>query len=182
MKPNSKKLRIILLIAALFVVLGGGLTAAYHFDLAPGFFKLIPGLNEKYKEKADGSDDKGSSIAYKESLTVSEEKVATLLKTGNAESQKEADKIVESEVTAANKSENDDYIVYANLAKAKLLMDTSRYQEAIDNVLLPLLQKYGTNEKYKGDINIALSIAYTKLGDGEKANEYLGETTGRGGE
>lgn len=163
-------------------MLGGGLTAAYQFNLAPGFFKLIPGLNEKYKEKGTTVTDEDKATAYKAELTESQTEVATLVTAGDAKSVKKADEIAESQVAAANQSGNDDYIVYASLTKANLLIDTNRAQEAIDSILLPLLEKYGSNEKYKSDIYSTLSVAYSRLGNTEKSEEYLNQVSGRGGQ
>ena len=184
MNSKSKKLRISLIVIASLLVLGGAGAAAYHFDLAPGFFKLIPGLNAKYKDTNGTGDDaakpNSTGTAYKEAFQKNKVKVEDLAEAGDQQSVEQADKIVESEVKSADKSGNDDYIVDANLSKAELLINTGRSQEAIDDVLLPLLEKYGNNEKYKYQIYSLLSWAYRQIGNVSKSEEYYDKIPDQG--
>lgn len=153
----------ILIIAGVIVVLVGG-AAVYAF--MTGFFTPA--------KTADTNTDTPTTTRYEQeaSFKKKQSQVTKLVEAGDEESIKQAEVIAEAETTAAEKSGNDAYIVDAALAQALLFIDTDRAQQALDEILLPLEQKYGTNETYRFLIYAAMSRAYTVLGDTTKATEY----------
>lgn len=157
----------------MLLLLGGG--AAAYYGVSTGFFAQQLKLSGSDKELSTGT-------AYKESFRKSADKVNDLIAAGDKESIKQAEEIIDAEVSAANESGNDAYIVDASLAKTTLLIETGRAQEAVDTVLPSLDEKYDDNEVYQNSIYLHLSLAYRELGDEAKADEYLDLMTGIGGD
>lgn len=159
-------LKKIIIAVVILGIIGAG--AAYFFIADP--FGL-------HKDTANNTpDDTTNTGTYKEqaSFNAKQEEVAKLVAPGkknSAASVKEADDILDGEVRAAEASRSDAYIVESNLAKASLLINTGRQQNALDNVLTPLLQRYG-NSSYKYDIYGYMSWVYRELGNPSKAEEY----------
>lgn len=166
-KITRKKIIIFIVV----ILLVGGGTAAYY-GVTTGFF--APSKN------TDSSSTAGTE--YKENFQKVETKVNDLIVSGDEQSIKEAEQLIDSEVSTADASGNEAYIVDAHLAKATLLIETDRAQEAVDSVLSSLDEKYADNDEYKNDIYINLSLAYRELGDDAKADEYLNQAQGRGGD
>lgn len=161
----------VLIIAGVIVVLVGG-AAVYAFTT--GFFTP--------KKTTDTSTDTSVTTRYEQeaSFKKKQSQVAKLVDAGDEASIKEADKIAEAESAAAEKSGNDAYIVDAALAQALLFIDTGRAQQALDEILLPLEQKYGNEEAYKYLIYSLISRAYRVLGDTAKAADYYSKIPERG--
>ena len=166
-KKSRKKIIVIIIVALL--VVGG---AAAYYAISTDFFA---------QQKNAGSDVK-TGTEYKASFQKVEKRVSALIASGDDKSIKEAEEIIESEVSAANDSGNDAYIVDASLAKATLLIETDRAQEVIDDLLPVLDEKYKDDEDYKNDIYLHMSLAYRELGDDAKADEYLNLMTGLRGD
>ena len=161
----------ILIVAGVIVVLVGG-AAVYAF--MTGFFTP--------PKTSDTSTDTQTTTRYEQEATFKKKQsqVAKLVDAGDEESIKKAEVIAEAEKAAAEKSGNDAYIVDAALAQALLFIDTDRAQQALDEILLPLEQKYGTNDTYRFLIYAVISRAYTVLGDTAKATEYYQKVPEKG--
>jgi len=159
-KNNSNKRRIILLIVAGLVLVG---------ILAGVFFMYA--LPRMKSSSTDTSPTTGTT--YRTELHKQQTKINTLVTTGDATSIDQANKIVDDEINAADKSGNDSYIIDAKLTKVTLYVDTNRAQEAIDTILIPLDTKYGSNPTYKYTIYGYFSLAYRALGNQDKATEYF---------
>jgi uncharacterized protein with LGFP repeats len=168
MARKTGRKKVIILVIVVLLLAGGG---AAYYGVRTGFFA----------SHSNNSNDTKTQSTYKDGLEKTKTKVNELIASGDKQSIKEADAIVDAEVSAANESGNDAYIVDANLAKAALLINTDRAQEAVDGVLSSVDKKYASNDTYKSDIYVNLSLAYTKLGDTAKADEYLNQISGRGG-
>ncbi len=161
----------VLIISGVIVVLVGG-AAAYAFTT--GFFTPV--------KTADISTDTPTTTRYEQeaSFKKKQSQVAKLVDSGDEESIKKADIIAKDETAAAEKSGNDAYIVDAALAQALLFIDTDRAQQALDEILLPLEQKYGTNDTYRFLIYAMISRAYTVVGDTAKAAAYYDKIPEKG--
>ena len=159
----TRKKTIISIIVAI-VVLGGATFAVVTF--------LLPAKTV--------TETPAAPQTHAQAIAASREKVTTLLAAGDDKSKTEAKKIVDEQVTTANATQDDDYIVQANIEKANFLLGTDQAQQALDDVLLPLATKYESNAKYKGTIYASISVAYTQLGDTDKAGQYLSQLSGRG--
>ena len=169
MARKITRTKVIILIVAI-LLLGG--VAAY--------FVTSTGIFSPQQKAADTHLDTGT--AYKDGFQKSKTKIGELIASGNKQSIKEADDLIETEISAANDSGNTTYIVDAHLAKAALLTETGRAQEALDSVLSSLDEKYALDSDFKNDIYVQLSLAYTELGDTAKAEGYLSQIQGRGGD
>lgn len=174
MQFKSKKRRIILLVVIVLVLAGGG-AAAYFGYVVPSMKTVDNGSSS-----SDTSTTGTVAVAHQKSVKQTQTKIDTLVQAGGTQSIKQADQIAESEVTAANSSGDDAYIVNAGIAKASLLITTSRAQEALDTVLFPLDKKYGMNETYRYDIYASISWAYRYLENTDKATEYFQKIPGKG--
>jgi len=120
----------------------------------------------------NGSRVSKTGTEYQDALGKTRDQVDELIQAGDAQSSAQADALIATQVTAADESQNTGYIVESNLAKASLLIRTNRAQQALDDVLLPLEQKYGTDATYKDNIAASISWAYRTVGDSAKAEEY----------
>lgn len=167
-KKSHKKIIIIIIIV--IILLGVG--AAAYFAVTNGFFAA---------KETETTNTTNTKPAYVDNLEKTQTKVADLIASGDAASIKQADELVDAEVSKANESGDNGYIVYSNLAKASLLRETGRAQEALDDVLKSIDTTYSTDDSYKSDIYVNLSQTYSALGDNEKADEYLIAAGGRGG-
>jgi hypothetical protein len=170
-KKSRKKIIVLIVVVLL---LGGGVAA--YYGVSTGFFAQQLKLSGSDKELSTGT-------AYKESFRKSADKVNDLIAAGDKESIKQAEEIIDAEVSAANESGNDAYIVDAYVAKSSLLTQTGRPQESIDTILPSLEEPYiDSNEVYKNSMYLQLGLAYLELGDEAKAQEYLSQLTGIGGD
>lgn len=168
-KVGSKKTKIIVLAIVILVLLAGGAAAAYYFYFGP---------QKTTTDTSNNSDTSGT--AYKTTFDKAQDKVYDLITSGDKESIDEANQIVEKQVTAADESGNDAYIVDAYIAKSTLLIETGKSQEALDTILIPLSEKYGNNETYKYVIYGNISWAYRELDQPEKADQYYEQIPGQG--
>jgi hypothetical protein len=116
------------------------------------------------------------------SLDTTQSNIQSLVATGDTQSLAKADEVAKAEVQAAKDSGNDGYIIMAELARANLLIDTGRAQEALDSILLPLLEKYKTDQDYSNEIYITIGLAYLSLDNTAKAEEYINQADGWGGQ
>jgi hypothetical protein len=168
-KKTGRK-KIIIIIVLVLIVLG----AAIYYGFASGFLgQLINGTKKDVTISKTGTE-------YKEVLNKAQDKVYDLIASGDNQSIEEATKIVDDQIAAADKSGNEGYSVDANLAKTTLLVETGRPQQALDEVLIPLEDKYGDNEAYKYSVYAGISWAYRELGDTAKADEYFNKIPGEG--
>lgn len=127
-----------------------------------------------WKPKTETSPGAPTTGTYKEqaAFTQKQTQVDKLVAAGDKGSVQEADTIMNAETESAAKSQSDAYIVESNLAKASLYINTGRAQKALDEVLSPLLQRYGNNTTYKYDVYGYMSWVYRELGDSKKAEQY----------
>ncbi|MFZ3009435.1 MAG: hypothetical protein WA030_00220 [Candidatus Microsaccharimonas sp.] len=162
MAINMTRKKILIVVGVIVILIGG--VAVYAF--MTGFFTP--------SKTANTSTDTPSTTHYEQeaSFKKKQSQVTKLVEAGDEASIKEAEAIAKAETEAAEKSGNDAYIVDAALAQALLFIDTGRAQQALDEILLPLEQKYGTNDTYRFLIYAVISRAYTVLGDTTKATEY----------
>ena len=168
-KLKSKKSRIILLIVVVIVILGTG-TAVYFGYVFP---------HTKKTDTSAGSTDKPMT-AYQEKMKQDQDKVTKLVNAGDAASIDQATKIVDTNVTSAQVSGDDQQIVDASLAKASFMMDIGQAQKALDSVLLPLNDKYGSENIFKYNIYGSLARAYREIGDSTKADTYFNQIPSEG--
>jgi hypothetical protein len=132
--------------------------------------------SDLFKEQAD-------TIVIPESskdAASSEADVAKLIEAGDEKSIQAAGEIIEAQMIVAEKSGDDRAILNAQLAKATLLIETSRAQEAIDSVLLPLEKRYAQSDTYKYEVYGQLSWAYRELGDIATADKYYSNIPAKG--
>jgi hypothetical protein len=157
----SRKM-LVIIIAIILVLLALGLTA--YYVIATGVFS-----------PQSKSKDTGINIASGgyTNYNKARDKVDSLVLSGSPESIQQANQIIDNEVTAANQSGNDDYIVDASLEKATLLIQTNHAQDALDTILLPFNKKYSSNDTYKYRIYGLIALAYRTLGDDAKATQYF---------
>jgi flagellar basal body-associated protein FliL len=106
--------------------------------------------------------------------------VDNLISKGDPASIQKANQIIDAQVSAADKSGDDAYIVSTSLEKATVLINTDQSQTALDTILLPLESKYGNNDTYKYDIFAEMSLAYRSLNNQAKADEYYNKIPGQG--
>lgn len=168
---DRKKIIITIVIAAVFV------TAAGVYAFSAGVF--TPSATEGTNQTAD-KPDVSTGTAYKAVLKEKQDKVNVLVAAGGDKSIKEAEEILEAEVKSATESGNVAYLVDAQLAKAGLLIDTGRPQEALDDILFTLEKDYKDDESYIYLIYGQMSWAYKQLDNAAKANEYLDKVPGGG--
>lgn len=161
---TSRKKKIIIIIMAV-VVISAGAVAAYLL------------LKDKDGE-AEPGENKGTT--YVESFQANQSKASALIDGGDEKAIAEAEQIVEKEVEAAEKSGNDSYIVDAQLAKAQVLIETGRPQEALDSILFPLEKKYASNQEYGNVIYSMIAFAYKYLENQEKVDEYYEKVVSEG--
>jgi hypothetical protein len=166
MAVKSVRKKIIIIIVIVVLVLSGG---ALTYAFTTGYFT-------PQKTTSDSSSSTGT--AYKENFQKAEKKVDDLIASGDEQSLKEAEEIVDSEVSAANESGNDAYIVDANLAKATVLIETGRAQEALDIVLSTLDEKNASsdesnNEDYIVDAYLAKAGLLIESGHPQEALDVI---------
>jgi hypothetical protein len=166
---KSKKMRIILLVGIPILLLAAGGVAFYFGYYAPSMKRVAD----------DKTATTSAATAYAQGLKQKDDQVTKLVNAGDAASVKQADTIVASQVVAAQASGDDRHIVDAGIAKASLLIQTGRAQEAIDSVLSLLDQKYGSNDAYKYDIDGSFAYAYRELNNTAKADEYFNKIPGQ---
>lgn len=163
----------ILVGVAVLVVIGLGVTAYFVFS-------SLLGNTTNPTEEPQGSSTPITKEAYKESLKETITDANRLAATGNKQSLKQAEEIINEQVKKAEKSQNEDYSVEAQLTKADFLSVNGRPQEALDTILTPLSKKYANNETYMTSIYGSMSLAYRWLDDIDKANEYLNKLPSQG--
>ncbi|MEO6109439.1 MAG: hypothetical protein ABIP50_00300 [Candidatus Saccharimonadales bacterium] len=159
MRITHKKTIIASIILIVLVV--GGATYAYF----AGYFSST-------KEDQGTTNIEKSGTAYRDTFNKTQDQVAKLLSADDTQSTQQAIKIIDSQITEADKSGNESYSVDARLAKAILLINTDKPQEAIDTILIPLEAKYGDSDAYKYKIDTHFARAYDVIGDTIKADEY----------
>lgn len=164
-KTESKKQRIILVIVIALVVLGGGAVAYFGY--------IAPSIRKTTVASADMSGTK-----YQATLQQKQAQINTLVASGDKASVEQAAKIADSQVTTANDSGNDAYIVDASIAKATIMIQTGQARAALDSVLFPLDKKYSSNETYKANIYACIAYAYRQLDDQTNADKYSSQITG----
>ncbi len=157
--------RKILIGVAVLVVVALGVSAYF-------IFSSLIGNTANQTEDPQGSTQPITKEAYKESLKETVTDANRLAATGNKQSIKQAEEIINEQVKKAEKSQNEDYSVEAQLTKADFLSVHGRPQEALDTILTPLSEKYASNETYMTAIYGSMSLAYRWLDDLDKANEY----------
>ncbi|MBC7565259.1 hypothetical protein H7100_03475 [Candidatus Saccharibacteria bacterium] len=170
MKIASKKTKVILLVGVIILLVVGAGAALY-------FGYLVPSVKKVTNDKTAATS---ANNAYNEKLKQKNDQVTALVTAGDETSIKKADDIVNTQVTAAKATGDDQQIVDAELAKASLMIQTGRAQEAIDSVLTPLDQKYGSNESYRYEIYASFAYAYRQLDNPDKANQYATQIPGKG--
>lgn len=166
---KSKRVRIILLVGVPILLLAGGV-AAFYF----GYY--VPSMKKLSDAKTTTSS---ASDTYVKMLKQKNDQVTRLITAGDPASIKQADTVVDAQVTTAQTTGDDRQIVDAGIAKASLFIQTGRAQQAIDTVLTPLDQKYGSNETYKYDIYGSFAYAYRELDNAAKADEYFSKIPGQ---
>lgn len=129
--------------------------------------------SDKSEDSPSTNPDESATAKYLESVAETQDEVFILVEAGDESSIAKADQLVDEEIRKAEESGNETYIVSAYLAKAALLIDTDRAQEALDTILLPFEQKYHDNEDYIYDIYGYISSAYRVLGNTDKEAEYF---------
>lgn len=160
------------------LLLGGAAFATFVGHVGPlaGVFGYTKdsSANTTPKTDAQKATDQTAATTADHQVAVQQQqtKINTLIAAGDPQSVKQADTVANKQVQAADSSGDDEYIVTAGLAKADLLINTDRVKEAIDSVLMPLLQKYNSNDKYNFRIYSYLGMAYRALGNNDKANSY----------
>lgn len=167
---TAKRKRIILLVGIISLILIGAAAAFYFFYIVP-LNKEAPATQPVASSEND---------AYNQRLKTKEDQVTKLINAGDDASLNKADEIVNSQVAAAEASGSDREMVDAGIAKASLLIQTERAQEALDTVLMPLEKKYGSNDEYKNEIYASISWAYRVLGDPDTAAEYFNKIPSKG--
>jgi len=167
----------IIIAIVVILVIGGGAVATFIGHVGP--IATVLGYDDKDADKTaeetaaeNGTTASGLNPVQEKSVNQTQDKIDTLVASGDPKSIAKADEAAEAQVEAAKESGDDEYIVTAELAKADLLIATARPQEAIDEVLLPLEEKYGNNDTYKHQIDSYLGQAYAAVGNTMKANEY----------
>jgi len=166
----SKKSRLVIIIIAFVVLIGGGVAALLYFG---GVFSPRTAQNTIETVVPIEGD------AYKESLREKESEIAKLVAAGGTQSIEQAEKIVNEQVRIAEQSQNKAFIVDAQLAKAALLNETDRPQDALKS-LLELEKQNANNPEQLNIIYAQISFAYKQIGDLEKSNEYLAKIPGEG--
>lgn len=166
MAVKKSRKKIIILIVVILVLLVGG---AATYALVTGYFT-----------PKDTDTDTTTKTGVYETFKRTSVKVDDLVSSGEEQSIKEANQIIEAEVVAADASGDDAYIVDAKLAKASFLINTGKAQEALDSILLPLDEKYGNNDTYKYHIYGQISWAYAELNNPAKADEYYNDIPAQG--
>lgn len=167
--------RKILIGVAILVVIAIGVSAYFIFA------SLIGSSNANDPtDEPQGSSAPITKEVYKESLKNAVTDANRLAATGNEQSIKQAEDIINEQVKKAEKSQNEDYSVEAQLTKADFLSVNGRPQEALDTILTPLSKKYANNETYMTAIYGSMSLAYRWLDDLDKANEYLNKLPSQG--
>lgn len=162
------KKQVIIIVAV--IVIGCIGTVVYFLHFAP--------LSKSTDESTSTPNTQTTTTAvaaHQQAVTQQQTKIDSLVATGNTQSIAQADQVANSQVATADTSGDDAYIVSANLAKAQLLIDTKRAQEALDSVLLPLDQKYGKNDTYKYQIDSYIGEAYNAIGNADKAQQYYSQ-------
>jgi len=168
---DRKKIIITIIITVLFV------TAAGVYAFSTGIF--TPSSSEE-NEQVGEKPDVSTGTAYKEVLKEKQDEVNVLVAAGGEKSVQQAEEIIEQEVQAATESGNVAYLVDAQLAKAGLLIQTGRAQEALDTILLTLESDYQGDEAYIYLIYAQISWAYKELDNLAKSEEYLDKIPGGG--
>lgn len=169
-KRVSKKTKIILLVGVIILLVVGAGAALYFGYLAPSVKKVTD----------DQTAATSADTAYNEKLKQKNDQVTALVVAGDQASIQKADDIVNTQVVTAEATGDDRQIVDAQIAKASLMIQTGRAQEAIDSVLTPLDQKYGSNDTYKYLIYASFAYAYRQLENPDKASEYATQIPGQG--
>jgi len=168
---KSKKATIIVIVALLVVVLSGAGLALYFQDGTTQTQQVI---------EIESPTDRSATAVFQEKLKEQQAEVTKLVTAGDQESISKATELVEKSVKTAQSSGDDQQIVDAELAKASFMMDIGQAQDALDTVLLPLEQKYASNEIYKFDIYGVLSRAYREIGNPDKAQGYFDQIPSKG--
>jgi flagellar basal body-associated protein FliL len=170
MAINLSRKKVIIITAVLLVLIAGGVAA----------YILVTGqLNQPVENNNGSKNPNTSGNAYQERLSKVQTEVTDLVAVGDEQSIEEADQILNSEVKTAKDSGNDAYIVEATSAKASLLIETDRTQEALD-LLLALERDYGSEDAYKYELYGMISYAYKGLDNQAKSDEYLNKIPGGG--
>lgn len=141
------------------------------------FFDNKSSVVEQQPEKNDSTE---IIPEYQKKMQETRAKISDLIKTNDVESVTQADALIDAEVKAAISSADSDYIVDAQITKARTLIDTDRSEQALA-LLQSLDKEYSNTEAYKNSIYVGFSLAYTALGDTATAEGYLGQIEGRGG-
>lgn len=166
---NLSRKKVIIIAAAVLVLIAGGIAA----------YIITSQLNQPVENTNGSKSPNTSGNAYQERLSKVQTEVTDLVAVGDEQSIEEANKILDSEVKTAKDSGNDAYVVEASSAKASLLIETNRAQEALD-LLLALEQEYGNEDAYKYELYGMISYAYRGLDNQAKSDEYLNKIPGRG--
>jgi len=167
---NLSRKKVIIIATAVLVLIAGGVAA----------YILITGqLNQSVENTSGSKNPNTSGNAYQERLGKVQTEVTDLVAVGDEQSIEEANQILDSEVKTAKDSGNDAYVVEASSAKASLLIETNRAQEALD-LLLALEQQYGAEDAYKYELYGMISYAYKGLDNQAKSDEYLNKIPGGG--
>jgi len=167
---NIRKKLIITIIVGL-VLTGAGVGYAFY----AGYLKWPDASNNISEDVIDTSSD-----AYKATLQERDDRVTRLVNSGSQKSIQEADQLVEEDVKKAEQTGDEQYIHDTYIAKATLLINTGRAQQALDEILLPLEKKYENNEEKRHEIYGMISWAYRWLDDQNKANEYSNKMPSQG--
>ncbi len=160
--------RLIITITGITLLIAGGVVAMLYFG---GIF--TPRDAQNTTETTVPSE----GTAYQAPLREKQAKVTELIAAGGAASIEEAEKIVEEEVKAAQRSQNSGYIVEAQLTKTSLLVETNRTDQALQT-LLDLEKQYANDPEKLYLIYAQLSYAYSLLGEAELSEEYLAKIPG----
>lgn len=167
---NLSRKKVIIITVAVVVLIAGAVAA----------YILVTGQLNQPAENTNGSKNPNTSgNAYQERLGKVQTEVNDLIAVGDEQSIEEANQILDSEVKTAKDSGNDAYVVEASSAKASLLIETNRPQEALD-LLLALEKEYGAEDAYKYELYGMISYAYKWLDNQAKSDEYLDKIPGRG--
>lgn len=182
----SKRVKIILIIVAAVLLLGGGATALFWPNVSvfvqDQVIDKITGVKQPTAGSggSTGTASEEARAQYDESVASTKDEINKLIAAGGSRSIERADEIIQEQEQAAQKSGDEEYTFDVAMAKAVLLIDTGRAQEALDDILFPLEQKYSSNEEYKYEIYGNIAWAYRELGNAEKSIEYLNKVPEKG--
>ncbi|MBC7459266.1 hypothetical protein H7200_00960 [Candidatus Saccharibacteria bacterium] len=156
------------ILVTIFLIVAAAV-AAYIFIVAPL-------LKTSHSDSTPVTAEK----TYKDNFVKQQTAVESLLRAGDAASIAKAEAITTTQIAEADKSGNNDFVVEATLAKATVLIETGRAQQALDDILFPMLKTYSNDQNFTEQIYGVMSFAYRQLDNQVKADEYFNKIQPKG--